>query len=113
MAKLEDLYIVKHHFKAGGIFHPAGTVLELKEVEGIRLYQIRLREGTITRLDLPKDRLNNLLAYISGKYGVDAVANVKAALAKGTVSAEPKAKATTPQPGTKTVATKAAAKTTK
>lgn len=107
--KVSDLYIVTNHFKAGGVHYFAGTVMTYEEVLKVRLYRMRLNEQKIIRMDLPKDKLKTRLEIISAKWNVDALANVQAAVSKGSVSAEPIAKADKPTPGTKAAPAKAEA----
>lgn len=106
--EIQELYIVTKHFKAGGVHYFVGQVLTWEEVQQVRLYRIRLNEGKIVSLNMPNDKIKGLLSYLSGRWGVDAVQNVKDKVAKGSVVAEPVV--TTPHPGTKKAAPKATPK---
>lgn len=84
---LNDLYIVKHPFKAGGAFFPAGKVLSNEEMKGIRLYKVKLNEGKIVPLKEDKVYLDQLFRWISVRHGVDARTAVAERISKGSESA--------------------------
>ncbi|MNH16412.1 hypothetical protein D3C79_760550 [compost metagenome] len=99
---INELYIVRVPFKAGGKYYPPALVLTHEEVQQIKLWKMRVSEQKVVKLDLPKDRLKTLLDVISSRWHVDAVGNVRARVSKGSKVAEPSAKANKPHPGTQT-----------
>lgn len=111
--KVSELYLVTKHFKAGGIWYFAGSVLSYDEVLQIKLYKIRLNEGKVVQMNIPKPKLEAMIHRINGVYKVDVLANIRERVSKGSEIAEPEAKASTPNPGTKAVVKTAPAKVSK
>lgn len=101
--QLHDLYIVKETFKAGGELFLAGKVLTETEAHQIRLFKVRVNEGKIVPLrKYNQDQLKNLVRWIQVRYGVDARANIKERLSKGSESADKGSASASTPPGTTT-----------
>lgn len=96
------MYLVKQHFKAGGVFFPAGEVLTLEELHQMRLFRVRLNEGKVVDLaSLTPEKRAALDDWMKIRHGVDVEELVKGKRSKGSEIAAKQAKAPTqPHPGT-------------
>jgi hypothetical protein len=67
----EQLYVVRNAFKASGVLYPAGLLLTEEDLHGIKLFKIRLNEGTVRPVPTTEQELDSLCNYFSSRTNLD------------------------------------------
>lgn len=99
---MPQAYLAVRAFKAGGEFHPVGTIFQ--DVTTVKLHKIRIQDRILRAIPSEDSKEYDVLAdFLRERYALDLTEIIAADASKGTDVAEPEdpsASAVTPPPGT-------------